>query len=143
MSAVLQVRVRESEAISRVDPEMPVAVPVAARDNSLQLLREAITRLNSSSGELPDQTQMTDLLAEVREALERANVIARAAAQCEEFLRDAQFDTALQSLNAALLAYPCDPALIARCNDVEERQRAFQSAATVRTALEEAQWLLN
>jgi predicted Zn-dependent protease len=143
MSAILQVRVRESEAISTVDSEMPLGVPVVGRDNPLQLLREAITRLNSSSGELPDQSQMVDLLAEVREALERANVIARAAAECEEFLRDAQFDKALQSLHAALLVYPGDPALTTRRKDVEERQRAFQSAATVRTALEEAQWLLN
>jgi len=143
MSAILQARVRETEAISEADPELPIAGPVPGRDDPLQLLREAITRLNSPGGELPDQSRMADLLAEVQEALERANIISRAATQCEEFLRDAQFDKAFQSLDAGLLAYPGDPALIARRNDAEERQRAFQSAVTVRTALDEAQWLLS
>src|SRR4029077_19825582 len=80
------------------------------------------------------------LLTEVREALERANVVARVAAQCEEFIREAQFDKAFQSLDAGFLAYPADPALVARRSDLEDKQRAFQSAETVRRALEEAQW---
>jgi len=143
MSAVLQVRVRESRAASAPEPETVVAAPGPERDNPLQLIREAIARLNAPTGELPDQTQMADLLAEVREALERANIIARAAAQSEEFAREAEFDKALQALDAGLAAYPGDPALVGRRSDVEERQRASQSAATVRTALEEAQWLLN
>ena len=142
MSVVPQVRDLESATIPVADPEMRIATPVAGRDNPLSLLREAITRLNSSGGELPDQAQMAGLLAEVQEALDRANVIARAAAQCEEFLREGQFEKAVQVLDASLVAYPDDPALLTRRHDVEERQRAFQSAATVRTALEEAEWLV-
>jgi len=143
MSAIVQARARESEPISKADPETLIAVPAPERDDPLQLLREAMARLNSSSCELRDQTGMADLLAEVREALERANVIARVATQCDEFLRDVQFDKALEALDGGLLAYPGDLVLATRRNDVGERQRAFQSAATVRTALEEAQWLLN
>jgi TonB family protein len=142
MSVVPQVRDLESATIPAADPEMRIATPVAGRDNPLSLLREAITRLNSSGGELPDQAQMAGLLAEVQEALDRANVIARAAAECEELLREGQFEKAVQVLDASLVAYPDDPALLTRRHDVEARQRAFQSAATVRTALEEAQWLV-
>jgi protein TonB len=143
MSAILQVRARESEAITTAENATPAAVVVPGRDNPLQLLREAITRLNSSNGEFPDQTQMADLLAEVQEALERAGVIGRVVAQCEEFAAEAQFEKGFRALDAGLLASPGDPALIARRCDLVERQRAFQSAATVRTALEEAHWLLN
>jgi protein TonB len=143
MSAISQVGAREDEAISTADPEMRIAAPTPGRDNPLQLLREAIACLNSSNGELPDQAQVADLLAEAQEALEHANVIARAVAQGEEFLREAQFAKAFQALEAGLLAYPGDPALVTRRREVEERQRAFHSAATVRTAIEEAQWLLD
>ena len=142
MSRTLQISVRESEAVSTAEPRTLVAVPTPGRDNPLQLLREAITRLNSPNGEIPDQAQMADLLAEVREALERANVVARVAAQCEEFMRDAQFDKAFEALDAGFLAYPADPALLRRC-DLEDKQRAFESAAMVQRALEETHWFLN
>jgi protein TonB len=143
MSAIPQVRIREREVISTAAPEVRIAAPAPGRDNPLQLLREAIAGLNSSNGELADQAQVADLLAEAREALERANVINRAVTLCEEFLREAQFDKAFQSLDVGLLAYPGAPALVTRRCDVEGQQRAFHSAATVRTALEEAQWLLD
>jgi protein TonB len=134
MSAIPQIRVRESKALATGEP---------GSDHPLQLLREAIDRLNSSNGELPDQAQVADLLAEAREALTRAGVIARAVTQCEEFLREAQFDKAFQALDAGLLAYPDDPALVVRRRDVEAQQRAFHAAAAVGTALEEAQFLLD
>ncbi len=143
MSAAVQVRVGASEAASTPELETVVAAARPGRDNPLQLLREAIASLNSPNGELPDHMQMADLLAEVREALERANIIARAVAQSGEFAAEARFEKALQILDAGLASYPGDPALVARRSDVEERQRASQSAATIRTALEEAQWLLN
>ena len=142
MSAAVQVRVRAGEA-PPPEPETVVAASDPGRENPLQLLRDAIACLNSPNGRLPDHMQMAGLLAEVREALERANVIAHAIAQSEEFVAEARFDMALQVLDAGLASYPRDAALVARRSDVEERQRASQSAATVRTALEEAQWLLN
>src|SRR5450759_2834450 len=143
MSAIPQVRVREREVVSTADPEVRIAAPAPGRDNPLQLLREAIAGLNSSNGELADQAQVADLLAEAQEALERANVISRAVAVCEEFLREAQFDKAFEALDAGLLAYPGATALVTRRCGVAGRQSAFHSAATVRTALEEAQWLLD
>jgi TonB family protein len=143
MRAIAQVRARETEDSSTVDSEARIAAPVAVSDNPLQLLREAIACLNSSNGELADQAEVVDLLAEAREALERASLISRAVAQYEEFLRAAQFDKAFQALDAGLLAYPGDAALTARRSEVEERQRKFESAATARTALEEAEWLLD
>src|SRR5674476_203953 len=143
MGVIPQVRVRERKIISPAAPEVRIAAPARGSDNPLQLLREAIAGLNSSNGELADQAQVADLLAEAREALERANVINRAVTLCEEFLREAQFDKAFQSLDAGLLAYPGAPALVTRRCDVEGQQSAFHSAATVRTALEEAQWLLD
>jgi protein TonB len=143
MSAIPQVRVREREFISTADPDVRIPAATPGRDNPLQLLRDALAGLNSSNGELADQAQVADLLAEAREALERANVINRAVAQCEEFLREARFDKALEALDAGLLAYPEAPALVTRRCEVERQQSALLSAATVRTALEEAQWLLD
>jgi protein TonB len=143
MSAISHFGARESQASSAADPEALAAPHALGRDNPVQLLREAIAQLNSSNGDLPDRTQVANLLAEAREALERANVIARAAAQCEELLRDAQFEKAFEALDAGLRVYPADPALLARRRQVEERQKAFHCAAAVRAALEEAQWLLN
>src|ERR1019366_18849 len=143
MSAIPQVRVREREFIPAADPDVRIPAATPGRDNPLQLLRDALAGLNSSNGELADQAQVADLLAEAREALERANVINRAVAQCEEFLREARSDKALQALDAGLLAYPEAPALVTRRCEVERQQSALLSAATVRTALEEAQWLLD
>jgi protein TonB len=143
MSAISHFGARESQASSAADPEAPAAPHALGRDNPVQLLREAIAQLNSSNGDLPDRAQVANLLAEAREALERANVIARAAAQCEESLRDGQFEKAFEALDAGLRVYPADPALLARRRQVEERQKAFHCAAAVRAALEEAQWLLN
>ena len=82
------------------------------------------------------------LLTQAREALEHANAVARTLAQCEEFLKEAQFDKALQALDATLQQYPDDPALVTHRNEVEERQRASRSAAASRAVLEEAQRLL-
>src|SRR5450756_1710862 len=130
MSAIPQVRVREREFISTADPDVRIPAATPGRDNPLQLLRDALAGLNSSNGELADQAQVADLLAEAREALERANVINRAVAQCEEFLREAQFDKAFQSLDAGLLAYPGATALVTRRCGVAGRQSAFHSAAT-------------
>lgn len=143
MSAIRQVRARDIEARATADPDVTAATPASGSDNPIQLLREAIARLNSSHGELPDQAQLANLLAEAREALERANVVNRAVTQCEEFLRETQFDKAFEALDAGLSAYPDDPALVARRREVERHQKAFQSGVAARTALEEAQWLLD
>lgn len=143
MCAISQFRSRESDATSTADSELPIAAPASGGDDLLQLLRETIARLNSSNGELPDQAQVANVLAEVREALERANVIARAVAQCEEFLRETQFNKASQALDAGLGVYPADPALVRRRREVEEQQRAFHAAGAVRTALAESQWLVD
>jgi TonB family protein len=124
-------------------PEVSIAPPSPERDHTVQLLQDAIARLKSSNGDLPDPAQVASLLAEAREALERANVIARAAAQSEAFLKDGQFDQALEALDAALLLYPADAALVTRRRKVEEKHQAYQSAAAVRTALEQADWLLH
>ena len=130
MSAIPQLRVQEKETGS-------------PPDNPLQLLRDAIDRLNSSPGDLPDQAQVADLLAEAGKALERANVIAHVAAQCEGFLREAQFDQALQALDAGLIVYPEDPVLVARRREVELQQKALLSAIAVRSAIEEAAWFFD
>lgn len=141
MSAVPQLRAREQEAVSPAGPEVRNAPSLAPPENPLQLLRDAIDRLKSSNGDLPDQAQVADLLAEAREALERANVIGCAVSQCEAFLREAQFEQAFEVLDAGLLAYPTDATLAARRREVEQQQKAFHTAAAVRSAVEEAKWL--
>lgn len=143
MSASRQVRIRESAATPPADPETLTAAPTPARDDLLELLRDAIDRLKSSSGDLPDQAQMANLLAEAGEALERAKAVASAISQCEGLIREAQFDKGIAVLDAGLLVYPADPKLIARRLAAEEQQKAFHSAAAVRTALDEAKWLLD
>ncbi len=123
-------------------PGPPVAVPQPDRDNPIELLRDAIARLKTSGG-VPDQAQVANLLAEAREALEHANVVAGALAQCAPLLEESLFDKAYEPLDAALLVYPGDPALLARRHEVESRQKAFETAAAVRAALEEAGWFLD
>ncbi len=143
MSAISQSGARESEAISPADPEPTTAVPPTDRGNPIQLLRAAIDGLNSSEGGLPDQAQVANLLAEVGQALERANAIARATAECDELLGQHQFEGAFAILDRALLRYPEDPALVKRSRQVAEQQKALQIAAEVRKALEEAEWLVD
>jgi protein TonB len=136
MSAVPQLRVRESESVPTA------AAPTSERENPVELLRDAIARLKSSEGGIPDQSEIATLLAEAREALERANVIAHATGRCEQFLREARFGSALGALDEALLSYPADPVLVARRREVERQQTAYQAAAAVRSAFEEASWFL-
>jgi protein TonB len=143
MSAIRQIRPPESDANPTPNPEVSGAGNGTARDNPLQLLRDAIAQLKSPSGGLPDQEQVANLLAEAREALEHANVVARAAAQCEAHVKEGRFDQAFEALDEGLLVYPGDLALLARRGAVEERQKAFVSAAAVRGAIEEAKWLLD
>lgn len=140
MSAVTQPGGR---ANTPVDPGTPDIVSTPQRDNPLQLLREAIDSLKTSGGELPDQAQVADLLAEAQEALEHANLVARCAAQCEGFVKQSQFEEALALLDVGLLRYPGDPALLARRREVEGLQGASRSAAAVESAIMETVWLLN
>jgi len=142
MSAVPQFRLRDDGALPITDPSTP-SVPPSGSSKTVQLLQDAIARLNSSHGDLPDHAQVVNLLAEAREALERATVITRAAEQSEGFLKEGQFDKALGALDAVLLVYPADPALVTRRRKVEDQQQAFHCAAAVRTALEQAEWLLD
>jgi protein TonB len=142
MSALPQFRHRENAAIP-IDGQELANVPAPGRDTTVQLLQDAIARLKSSDGVLPDPAQVASLLAEAREALERANVIGRAAAEADAFVKEGQFDKAFETLDAALLQYPADPALVTRRRAVEEQQQAFHSAAAVRSALEQAEWLLH
>ena len=142
MSAVRQISARESEAISSADPEMPIVTPPAGRDDPILLLRTAIARLKAPHGDLPDQAEVANLLAETREALERMKVIAGAIKECGDFLKEARFDQAFEALDAGLAAYPADPILVARRREVEEEQSAIHTGAAVRTALDEAGWLL-
>lgn len=142
MSAASQFRLRDDGALPTTDPS-PSSVSPSGSSKTVQLLQDAIARLNSSPGDLPDHAQVANLLAEAREALERATVITRAAEQSEGFLKEGQFDKALAALDAALLVYPADPALVVRRRKVEDQQQAFHRAAAVRTALEQAEWLLD
>lgn len=142
MSAVRQIRARESEAISSANPEMPIAAPPPGRDDPILLLRTAIARLKAPHSELPDQTEVANLLAETREALERMKAIAGAIKECGDFLKEARFDRAFDVLDAGLAVYPDDPILVTRRREVEEEQRAIHTGTAVRTALDEAGWLL-
>ncbi|HJZ96784.1 MAG TPA: energy transducer TonB [Candidatus Solibacter sp.] len=142
MSAIRQFRIPESDANSPAYLDASKPEPAPAPENPLQLLRDAIAQLKSPTGALPDQQQVANLLAEAREALEHANVIASAVSRSDAHLIQAEFEQALDSLDQGLATYPNDPILIARRSAVEEQQSAFQSAAAVRDAMQEAQWLL-
>src|SRR5258708_33695577 len=124
MSAVPQFRLRDDDALPITDPSTPSVSP-SGSGKTVQLLQDAIARLNSSHGDLPDHAQVVNLLAEAREALERATVITHAAEQSEGFLKEGQFDKALGALDAVLLVYPADPALVTRRRKVEDQQQAF------------------
>jgi TonB family protein len=117
------------------------ATPQVGHD-PIELMRTVVSQLRSSNGGLGDKGQISQLLAEAQAVLEHANVIDRATSQCQEFLAAAEFDKAFEALDAGLLAYPDDPALIAYRKEVESRQNAFQTAASARTALEEADWFV-
>src|SRR4051794_6898195 len=138
MSAVPQFRLSDDG----IDPSPP-SVPPSGSSKTVRLLQDAIAGLNSSPGDLPDHAQVAKLLAEARGALERATVITCAAEQSEGCLKEGQFEKALDALDAALLVYPADPALVMRRRRVEDQQQAFHHAAAVRTALEQAEWLLD
>ncbi len=143
MSAARQFTGRESSAGLVVSRETPAAPIAHGRDNPLQLLRDAITQLKSSTGVLPDREQAMTLLAEAREALERANAVAHALSRCDAHVAADSFDLALVALDEGLHLYPGDSILVARRQEVEERQKAFHSAAAVRGAIQEARWLLD
>jgi protein TonB len=143
MSAGSQIRSRESEAITGANPELPAAAPAPVRENPLQLLRDAIAGLRSANGDLADPAQIANLLAEARDALERANVIGKALTECAALVCDARFDGAFAALDSALAAYPGDTALVNRRAEVARQQQAFQTASVLRTALQEADWLLD
>jgi protein TonB len=142
MSAIRQFRIPENDANSSAYLEASKPEPGPAPENPLQLLRDAIAQLKSPTGALPDQQQVANLLVEAREALEHANIVGSAVSRCERHLTQAEFAPALITLDQALIIYPDDPILVARRSAVEEQQRTFQSAAAVRGAIEEAQWLL-
>src|SRR5215468_7695857 len=125
MSAIRQFRVPESDANSSAHLEVSKPEPVPAPENPLQLLRDAIAQLKSPTGALPDQQQVANLLAEAREALEHANVVASAVSRCNGHLAQAEFEQALDALDQALVTYPNDTILTARRHGVEEQQRAF------------------
>jgi protein TonB len=139
MSAPRQVPVQPTE-VSSTYRQSVVAPPVVESDDPVVLLRNVISRLKSSNGGLPDTAQVTRLLEEAQEALEHATVIGQAMEGCQEFLGAAQFDRALEALDAGLAVYPDDPVLAMRRREVESQQHAFHQAARVRTALEEANW---
>ena len=120
-----------------------IRIVPAPSDNTLQVLRDAIARLNSTTSEFGDQTELADLVAHAQGALERARLVAQCVSQCEDFLRQNQFEPAFQALDAGLLVYPADPALSTRRRDAEARHKLFLAAAAVRAALDETQWLLD
>ncbi len=104
---------------------------------------EAAEILEVLRQDFQQEQSVADLLAECVEAAERASTIAEARAQCDSLCRAERFDKAISVLDLALRAYPDDPDLSALKHDVEQRQREFESAATVRQALQEVQWLLD
>ena len=142
MSALPQVRAPETDVVSAPDSAAPMEAPAVERDNPVELLRDAIARLKSSDRGIPDQTEIANLLAEAREALERANVISHVIAQCERFLQETKFDQALGAVDEGLILYPADPVLMSRRGEVEKHRTAFYAAAAVRSAFEEASWFL-
>jgi protein TonB len=140
MSATPQVRVLPSEVPD--DRESRLHVARSDGDDPVELLRNVVSRLKSPGSGLPDQVELAKLLAEAQEALERSNTVARSIAECQGFAQAGEFDRALTSLDERLQLYPDDPVLLAHRRDIELQQREFQNAARVRTAIEEANWLL-
>ena len=154
MSALPQIRVRpqplpgpetrsEENSTGQSGSGTELRIVPAPPDNTLQVLRDAIARLNSTTSEFGDQTELADLVAHAQGALERARLVAQCVSQCEDWLHQNQFEPAFQALDAGLLVYPTDPALSTRRRDVEARHKLFLAAAAVRAALDETQWLLD
>jgi len=70
MSAIRQLRAHEPEGTPATEPGAPI-VPASDRENPIDLLRDAIARLKTSSGDLPDPSQVATLLAEASDAPQR------------------------------------------------------------------------
>jgi len=134
-----------TEANFAAEPEIRTAAPTPPPqpDDPLELLRDAIDRLKSLNGGLPDQVRVANLLAEAREALERANLVASVVAQCEGLVKDGHFEQAFEALDVGLVVYPDDPLLVTRRREVEHQKEAADTAAAVRAAIEEANWLVD
>jgi len=142
MSAPLQVRRRTNE-LPQLGHQPADAPPGRDQDDPIELLRNVVARLREPGIGLPDKAQLAGLLAEAQEALERANAIARALVDSQRFIDVCQFDKALEALGETLLLYPGDAALTTRYSEIERQREAQQTAARVRTVVEEANWLLN
>jgi TonB family protein len=89
-----------------------------------QRYAEAIAKLEMLSKEFPDESQVSNLLVQARQAMERARGIAQAVALCNQFRHEEQFDKALYVLDSALATYTAEPAILARRREVEEQSRA-------------------
>jgi len=107
-----------------------------------QRLSESAELLEVLQAEFPQEEAVADLLVECGAASERASTVADAAAQCQRLCREESFDRAVAVLEMALAAYPEDPELSALRRQIEQKRREFESAASVRQVLDEAQWLL-
>jgi periplasmic protein TonB len=149
MSAIPQFRAPEGEDLPPADPEPMAAVSSPERGNPIQLLRAAIEGLNSSEGDLADQAQVANLLAEAQEALERARQIAAAVrAAIEEaqwFVEQNRPDLAVQFLKEKMVELPGQAALVSRLQLLEsllpqwEQERQEQAALAQAAVLEEQQ----
>lgn len=142
MSAPSQVRRRTNElpAPGRRPADAP---PDRVPDDPIELLRNVVSRLKTPGVGLPDKAQLAELLAEAQQALERANAVARALADSQQFIDVCEFDKAFGALGETLLLYPDDAELTARHSEIERQKGLQQTAARVRTVVEEANWLLS
>ena len=102
-----------------------------------------IVVLTELSTEFPGELAVLDLLDQACLAKERADVAARAEAQCQELCGENRFEQALEVLDSALAAHPGEPALIRLRHEVEERWQELKFDAEVSKALSQVKWLLD
>ena len=128
----------EAERQARIQAQLSKARSLLAQ----QRFADAVAKLEAASAEFPEDAKLAALLVEAREAEERARNIAEALARCEQFRLDAQFEQALELLDAVLATYAPEPAVLSVRCEVEQQWRDYKTAALIRPVLDEVDWLL-
>jgi TonB family protein len=103
---------------------------------------EAIAVVEAAVVEFPGNTALAELRERARREEERAAVIDRETARCDQLCREWRFDLAREAVERALSVLPGEPALRDLQQRVDAQERTHQRAARVREALRQADWLV-
>jgi TonB family protein len=104
---------------------------------------EAAAKLTPLAAEFASDASLSELLEQARNAVKRSDTIANVRVICDSLRQQGQFQRALEITDAALGDYPGDAKLLALRQEIEGQYNSARVAASIRQALDEAQWLLD